>query len=211
MVAAPLSTTAPGQPAAQQATAPGSYLLDTSGTITYGSPGTPQDAKGTQTLTVSALKAGLQHSTLHGDQGDTDEELLVRDTGTYVASLKLTSPAFTKEFRPSPAALLVPDPATVGATWSWSGTSTDGKTTARASSKIARLETVTIGGRKVPCAVLLTHLVLSGDITYAADVTTWWSPDYRLPVKDHTVGKGQFGAFPFQTDISTLMRSVTPS
>jgi hypothetical protein len=101
---APLSTKAPGTVAAQKATAPGVYTSDESGTVTLGSPGKPQDASGTTTLTVDAVKDGVQHSTLHSDNtGDTDEDILVRSTGSYVASLKLTSPAFTKEFRPTPA------------------------------------------------------------------------------------------------------------
>lgn len=208
---APLTTKAPGKPAAQKATSPGTYTFDASGTVTFGNPGTAQDAAGTQTLTVSALVGSMQHSTMHGDHGDTEEDVLVRDTGSYAASLKLTSPVFTKEFRPSPAVLLVPDPAKPGAAWSWSGTSTDGKTRVQASNKILRTETVTIGGKKVVCAVLLTRLVLSGDVTYTADVTTWWSPDYRLPVKDHTIGNGTYNGIPFKTDIAAVMRSVTPS
>ncbi len=208
----PLTTAAPGTTATQEATASGVYTLDSSGTVTLGNPGTPQDASGEATLTVNPIRGGVQHTTLHSDStGDTEQDLLVRDTGTYAASLKLTSPAFTKEFRPSPAVLLVPDPAKVGTAWSWSGRSTDGKTTISATNKVVRQETLTIGGVKVACAVLSTKLVLSGDIDYSADLTTWWSPDYRLPVKDRSVGKGSYNGFPFSTDITAVMRSVTPS
>ena len=206
-----MTTKAPGKPAVHKATAPGTYTLDASGTVTLGAAGTPRDASGTPTLTVSALRGDLQHSTLHGDQGNTDQDLLVRDNGTYGASLKITSAAFTKEFRPAVALLLVPDPATVGSAWSWSASSTDGKTMARATNRVERAQVLTIGGRAVPCAVLVTHLVLSGDVTYDAQITTWWSPDFRLAVKDHTVGQGSYNGFPFKTDITTVMRSVTPS
>lgn len=210
--AAPLTTTAPGRPAASKATRPGSYTYDAKGTVTLGSPGTPQDAGGTSTLTLGPLRGGVQHSTQHSDStGDTEQDLLVRDAGTYVASLKLTSSAFTKEFRPSPAALLVPDPGSKGASWSWHGTSTDGKTTVSAASSISRSETVTVGGTKVPCLVVQTHLVLRGDVDYTADVTTWWATALRLPVKEHSVGKGSYNGFPFTTDITSTMRSVTPS
>lgn len=208
----PLSTVAPGKTAAQEATAPGVYTLDSSGTVTLGNPGTPQDASGEVTLTVDPIKDGVQHSTLHSDStGDTVQDLLVRDTGTYAASLKLTSPAFTKEFRPSPAVLLVPDPARVGASWSWSGRSTDGKTTVSTTNKIVRPETLTIGGQKVACFVISTRLILAGDVDYTADITTWWAPEHRLPVKDRAVGKGSYNGFPFSTDITGVMRSVTPS
>lgn len=204
---------APGKAAVQRATAPGVYSSDSSGTIDVGALG-KQDAKGTQTLTISPIKAGSQHSSLHGDQGDTDQDLLVRDTGTYIADLTITSPAFgrqAKEFRPSPAVLLVPEPAKIGAAWSWGGVSTDGKTHVSTTNKIARSETVTIGGKAVPCVVVQTHLVLSGDVTYDAQVTTWYAPGYRLAVKDHTLGKGSYAGTMFTTDISTLLRSVTPA
>ncbi|MCU1594094.1 MAG: hypothetical protein JWO12_1486 [Frankiales bacterium] len=214
--ARPITTVAPGKVDAAKATAPGKYTLDVSGFVS--SPGFgKQDAKGTQTLTFSALRNGGQHSNVHGDQGDTDQDLLVRDRGTYLAALKLTSPAFNggKEFRPSPAALLVPEPAKVGTAWVWGATSTDGKTKAKATNRVARNESVTVGGRKVPCVVITTHLQVSGDVTYDAQLTTWYSPSYHLPVKDHTVGNGtaSFNGAPitFKTDISTLMRSVTPA
>ncbi|MFN2536777.1 MAG: hypothetical protein ABR549_01315, partial [Mycobacteriales bacterium] len=163
--AVPLSTKAPGRPAASKATAPGRYTYTSSGKVTFGA--TPQDASGTQTLTISPLKDDVQHSTLHSDDaGDTEQDIVVRDTGSYGASLKLTSPAFTKEFRPTTPVLLVPDPAVVGRGWSWSATSTDGATHVTATNKLVRHETLSIGGSRVPTVVLQTHLVLSGDVTY---------------------------------------------
>ena len=207
---APLSTRAPGKPAAAKATAAGQYTYSSSGKVTFGA--TPQDASGTQTLTISALKDGIQHSTLHSDDtGDTEQDVVVRDTGSYGASLKLTSPAFSKEFRPATPVLLMPDPATVGRSWSWAATSTDGATHVSATNKLLRTETLTIGGTKVPTVVLQTHLVLSGDVTYDAQLTVWWAPAYRLPVKTHTVGKGSYGGIPFTTDVTAVMGSVRPS
>jgi hypothetical protein len=206
-----VTTVAPGKPAASKATAPGTYTLDSSGTISYGTPPQNKDAAGSHSLVVSALSGNSQHSSTNGDQGSTDQTVLVRDTGTYLADLKLTSPAFSKEFRPATAVLFVPDPATVGMAWSYGGTTTDGKTTLAVSNKVARTETLTIGGRKVPCAVLTSHLVLSGDLSYTVDLTTWWSPELRLPVKDHSVGKGSFSGIPVTTDITDVMRSTTPS
>jgi hypothetical protein len=208
-VPAAVTTVAPGKPATSLAAAAGTYTLDSSGTVSYGTPPMKKDAAGTQTLVISALKGDSQQSTLNGDQGRTDETLLVRDTGTYIADIKLST--FNKEFRPAKAVLLVPNPATIGATWSWSGKTTDGKTTISTTGKVARTETLTIGGRKVPCAVVVTHLSLSGDITFDADVTTWWSTDFTLPVKDHSVGKGMFGVYPFSADVTSVMRSTTPS
>ena len=210
--AKPLATTAPGKTAATKATPAGTYTLDAKGTVTLGNPGTPQDVNSQSTLTVDPIKDGVQHSTLHSEEsGDTDEEVVVRDTGSYAASLKLSSQAFTKEFRPDPPVLLMPDPAVVGKAWTWSATSTDGKTKADATNKLVRTETLNIGGAKVATVVLQTHLVLSGDVDFTADITLWWAPDHRLPVKERTVGKGSYNGFTFTTDITATMRSVTPA
>jgi len=202
---APPATTAPGKPSAAKATAPGTYTYDASGTVNG------RSTSGTSNLVISALANGMQTSSMHNDQGDTVQSILVRDAGSYLSSLKITSLMGNKEFDFSPAALLFPDPAKVGASWSWGSTSTDGKTTAKATNKILRTETLTIGGEKLATVVLQTHLVLSGDYVYSADVTTWVAPTLRLPVKDHTVGKGSVGAFAFSFDVTDVMRSVHPS
>lgn len=210
--AAPAVTTAPGAVAPSKATRAGTYTYDSSGKVTFGEPATPQDVSGSPTLTVTPVKAGGQRFTLHSENtGDTVEDVLVRDSGTYLSVLTLTTPAFTKEFRANPAALLVPDPATIGRTYSTSGTSTDGKTHIASSSKVTRTETLTIGGQRVPCVVVTNHLELTGDVTYTADVSTWWSPAHRLSVKDHTIGKGSYNGFPFSNDITSVLDSVEAS
>jgi hypothetical protein len=192
-------------------TAPGTYTLDTSGSVSYGTPPQHKDASGTHTLVVSALAADSQTFTRKNDGGGSQLTFHVRASGTYLADLQLTSPAFTKEYRPAAAVLYVPDPANVGTNWSYSGKTTDGKSTITSSNKVTGATSLTIGGKKVLCAVLTSHLVLSGDIDYTADVTTWWSPEYRLPVKDRSIGKGRYGGVPFSSDTTNVMRSVTPS
>lgn len=210
--AAAAASTAPATRATTAAltgTAPGTYTSATSGTVTFGTG--KQDASGTQTLTISPLRGDTQHSKTHGDQGDTDEDLVVRSTGTYLATLTLTSPAFTKTFAPAAPVLLVPDPGTVGSSWSWSAVSSDGKTTARTTNRVDRTETVTVGGTRVSTVVVVSHLVLSGDVTYTADLTTDWAPSLRLPVRTHTVGKGSYSGIAFSTDVTSLLRSLRPS
>ena len=204
--AKPRATTAPGRPAAAKATAPGTYTYDATGTVTLGNPGTPQDVDGEQTLEVSPLKGDVQHSTLHTEQGgDTEQDLVVRDKGTYAASLKISTGADTREFLPDPPVLVMPDPATVGAAWKWAADSTDGKSHVTADNRLTKKETLTIGGKQV------VAFVLTGDVQYTADLTTWWAPDYRLPVKTRSVGKGSYNGFAFATDITATMRSVTPA
>jgi hypothetical protein len=212
------TTTTGGSPAPRattgtsttRSTAPGTYTYDSAGSQTVS--GTKQPVDGTATLTVSEVIDGSQTSTLHNSQGDTEQGLVVRNNGSFLASLTISSPTVNKEFQFSPPALLLPDPAKVGAAWSWSGTSTDGTTKVSATNKVVRTEALTIGGKKVGTVVLQTHLVISGkSLSYTADATNWVAPAYRLPVKTHTKGQGKYGAFPFSFDVTDVMRSVTPA
>ncbi len=201
---------APAAPATStgQATAPGSYTYDSSGTVTAG---TPRQVDGTATLTVDAPAGGQQHSVLETDQGRTETDAVLRRDGRYLARLLITNPAFTKELRAAPPVLLLPLPATVGRSWSWTATSTDGKTTAEADNTVQKQETVTIGGEQVACVVVRTALVLSGDIDYRGTTTSWVSTKYALSVQDHTQGQGTVSGFAFSTDLTDVLRSTRPA
>jgi hypothetical protein len=194
--------TAPGT------TAPGSYTYDTSGTVTAG---TPRDASGTATLTVDPASGGKQHSVLADDQGSTDQDAIGRTTGTYLARLAIANPAFNKEFRFTTPVLLVPEPAAPGRSWSWTATSTDGKTTVAVSARITRRENVTVGGVPTPTSLVTSTLKLTGDVTYTAQMQTWYDPAHRLSVKDHSRGNGTFGGVAFTTDITSVLRSTRPA
>jgi hypothetical protein len=192
----------------QRTTAPGTYTYDTSGTVTAG---TPRDAKGTATLTVRPAAGGAQHSVLASDQSRTEQDLVSRTTGAYLARLHIANPAFDKEFRPSSAVLLVPTPAAPGRSWSWTATSTDGKTTVTVTARITRRETLTIGGAATPTSLVTSTLKLTGDVTYTAQMQSWYDAAHRLSVKDHTKGSGTFGGFAFSTDITSVLRSTRPA
>lgn len=173
--------------------------------------GTPRDASGTATLTVDRPANGKQHSLLGNDQGRTEQDVAVRSGGTYLVKLVITNPAFDKTFLPGPTALLLPDPATTGKAWSWTAKSTDGKTTASVTARIAGSETITIGGASTPTTVIESTLRLTGDITYTSQMRTWFDSAHKLAVKEHTKGEGSFGAVHFTTDITSVMRSTKPS
>ena len=198
---------AAGQTAATS-TAPGSYTFDTSGTVTQG---TQRDAAGTATLTVDPPSGGEQHSAMSSDQGQTEQTVVVRPGGTYLARLIISNPAFSKEFRPAEPVLLLPSPATPGRSWSWTTTSTDGKTTASVTARIAGKQTLTIGGQSVPTVVVASTLKLTGDLTYTGDMQTWVDQADRLTVKDHTKGSGTVSGFAFSTDVTSVARSTRPS
>ncbi|MCU1591501.1 MAG: hypothetical protein JWP11_2757 [Frankiales bacterium] len=194
--------------AAPSSTAPGTYTFDNTGTVTAG---TQRDASGTSTLTVDPPASGQQHSLLSSDQGRTEQDVVVRTNGTYLARLAITNPAFSKEFRPASPVLLVPDPATAGRSWSWTAVSTDGKTTAAVTAKVARRETLTIGGARTQTVVVASTLRLTGDITYTGQMETWYDPAHRLTAKEHTKGSGTVSGLQFTTDITSVLRSLSPS
>lgn len=188
---------------------PGTYTYDASGTFTAG--GTPRPVKSTSQLKVDAPQGATQHSVLGGDQGSNDQTVRRNGTGTYLVRLKLENPAFSKEFAPKNDILLVPRPASVGRSWSWTMTSTDGKTTAAFTGTVTKNETLTIGGKKTPTAVIESTLKLSGDVDYTAKTTTNYSEADLLQVRDRTRGSGSFSGFPFSTDITSVLRSTSPS
>jgi hypothetical protein len=194
--------TAPGT------TAAGTYTYDTSGTVTVG---TPKDASGTATLTVDPASSGKQHSVLADDQGRTEQDVVARTAGAFLARLVISNPAFAKEFRPASPVLLVPEPATPGRAWSWTATSTDGKTRVAVSARITRRETLTIGGAATPTSLVTSTLKLTGDVTYTAQLQTWYDPAHRLSVKEHTRGNGTFGGVAFTTDVTSVLRSTRPA
>lgn len=194
--------------AGPSATPAGRYTYDSSGTV---NAGTPQQVDGTATLTVDGATAGRQHSVLKSEQGSTEQDLVLRSDGAYLARLAMTNPAFSKEFAPAEAVLLVPDPAQPGRTWSWTLTSTDGKTTAALTARITRTETLTIGGVATPTSLVESTLKLTGDVTYTGQMQHWYDAAHRLTVKDHTKGSGTFSGFAFTTDITSVLRSTRPA
>jgi hypothetical protein len=200
------AATQPG--AATTSTAAGTYTYDNTGTVTAG---TPRDASGTSTLTVDPPAGSRQHTRLAGDQSSTDQDTVVRPSGTLLARLAMTNPAFSKEFRPPAPVLLVPDPADPGKAWHWSMTSTDGKTTATVTARVVRRETLTIGGRPVTTSLVTSTLRLTGDVSFTAQAQTWYDAAHRLSVKDHTKGSGTVSGLHFTTDITSVLRSLTPS
>jgi hypothetical protein len=209
---APVSqSNAGGQPSsvAYKGIPAGSYTYDASGTFSYGGAA-PTDASGMATMTVTALKNSRQTTTLRTDQSDTVQHLLVAADGNRLERLTIGAP-IDKEFVFSPAALLFPSPAKTGQRWTRKATSTDGKATIEASSTVSRTETLTIGGKSVKTTVLKTRLVISGEVDYTADITSWVVTATRLLVKDHTVGKGTYNGIDFSTDITSVLRSTVPA
>lgn len=210
------STSAPaGKPTAPGSTAPGSYTYDTKGKATVDAfP--PSDAAGTQTLKVDKPSGANQHSSLGGDQGGgTEQDVTHRTDGTYLVRLVINSPMGRKEFHPTSPVLGIAKPEQVGRSWSWSMTSTDGKTKADYSAKYVKQEDVTIGGTVVHAWVIESTLKISGDLDVTEHSTTDYDSTRLLDIRHHATqsGKITYQGTPhtFSSDTTSTLRSVRPS
>lgn len=191
------------------ATPAGSYTYDMRGTAGAGTQSQKIDT--TETLKVDKPVGDRQHVNLGSDQGGgTDTDLLNSTTGTYLVRLKINAGAQTKEFRPAKPVLGHPRPAATGRTWSWTMTSTDGKTHAAYTARITRQETLTIGGTKVTCWVIESTLKLTGDFDYTDERTSWYDSTRLLEPKIHSKVTGTYSGFAFQADVTSTMRSLKP-
>ena len=206
----PVSSAAPGPAARRLATAPGRYTLDVRGTARSQAGTQPTD--GQATLTVDPPRGDDQHSTLQaGQNGSSEQTVRFAADAIQLVQLRLTTPGFSKEFRPVRPVTLLPQPATVGKTWSWTVVSTDGATTASVEAKMTRGETIVIGGERVATTVVHSTLRLSGDITATTVMDTWYADRYRLVAKEHAVTDGQFQGFTFRSETTSTLRSTKPA
>jgi hypothetical protein len=205
------STAGPQQatPAGVKAAAPGKYTYKITGTQQLLTP-TPQPVNDTSTLTVDALQGTDQHTTDQGPNSGTEQVLRYQPDGVYLVDLKLTGP-INKEFKPEPPGLVFPQPATIGKTWSWNATSTDGKTTVKSEFKIARTETIAVGGEQVPCVVLEATVTTGGDIVSTSKRTIWTSEAYKLVVRQDDKSNGTYSGYSFKFDTSSVLQSTKPA
>ena len=207
---APRTANQPAVAGSPTSTPPGVYTYGNTGTFT--AFGTAKDASGTSTLTVDPAVGDAQHSVLKGERDQTIQDVSVRSAGSFLNRLQLTNAAFDKTFAPSPAALLLPEPANPGTAWTWKATSTDGSTTVTVKNTVLRTETLTIGGEQVLTTVIRSVLALRGaSLTYDGTQDTWFAPAKRLPVKQHNTGNGNSGGVVFSFDTTNTVRSIRPA
>lgn len=201
-------TTAPGGNGGPSTTAatsaarvhpdPGTYTTDNSGTSSFGS--VPPKS----TYTIELLPNGDTHET-----GDFDLVLRWTPDAASVVSLKIAMAG--KEFNaPAGAPLLFIPFDSAPPQWSWSMTSTDGKTMIQQSASVTGNDSVTVGGTAVPTFVVDSTINISGDITGTVHLTAWVDPVTRLVVKQHTVTHVTLPIV-VSSDITSVLESLTPS
>jgi hypothetical protein len=171
-----------------------------------------QTLDGEGSLTVDPPNGDDQRTFLsYGGNESVDQTLRSRPGLVELVHLKTaTRTGTTTEFRPTPPVLFAPDPATVGRTWSWRITSTDGSSNVDGSFKVLRNETLTIGGEAVSTAVVEANLTLSGAIAGTSKQTVWASPKYRLAVRTDDV-TDTTAPFASHSQSSSVLKSTKPT
>ena len=204
------SVSASNAPAPSSSSAP----LPPAGNYTYQVKGHADSALGSQsldgtsTLTVDAAQGDSQHSTQKDKGGTTEQTVVTRPAGLFLADIKMSQQGFNQEFRPSAPVLLYPMDAKPGRSWHWRTTSTDGKYTLDASLKVGRPRTVvSASGQRVSTVTVSSVLVITGDsISMTIHQVDQASKD-GLIVREHAVADGTAYGTKFHSDSTRSLQS----
>lgn len=189
---------------------PGTYTYNRTGKASATGFG-EQSLDGPVSLKVDPIANGEQRSLESSSEGEVEQVLRLLPEGAYFTLIRQSTTGFNKEFRPNPPVLAVPTAPAVGRTWSWTVTSTDGKTTINASFKVDRKENLTIGGEQVSTVVLVVNLKASGDITLNSTQTNWVALSKGLSVRIDEVADGTISGVPVHSESSQTLQSTRPS
>lgn len=195
---------------ASLATAAGRYTYDTTGTFTSPLGAAPRN--GATVLTVDPSASGQQRGVRVGPGRTVEQVLQKQGDGVYLVSLSITDSGFSQQVRPAAPVLAIPAPAPVGREWSWQSPTVDGRTTVSSSFRVARTETVTVGGEAVPTWVVEATITTTGDVVSTGRQTFWFSERHRLIVQLQEVTDGRVaGAIAFRSETTERLRSLTPA
>lgn len=197
-MAAPVPDDTPGLPAA------GGYRYHTTGSSKVGAnPSQPVDTD--TTTTIEHLGGGKVR------QSSEDQKALLEWSGSQVLlhSLDFTRPGFERHFEAKPPVQYAPVPLKVGQQWAWKLTATSYPTTIDQTSRVDRLETIMVGGKKVDTIVIVTKLTLSGDVSGTIDLTQWASTTTNILQRIHAVSN--IVTFTFTSDTTSDLTGFTPA
>lgn len=187
----------PGLPAA------GEYRYHTSGTSKFGAnPEEPVNVDSTTTLVH--LGGGKVRQSSEGQ----DTVLQWTDSQVLLHTMDFTRPGFERHFEAKPPVQYAPVTLQVGQKWGWELTATDFPTTVEQSSRVDRLETITVGGKAVKAIVVVTKVTLSGDVTGTIDITQWVDSGSDIPARIHA--KTNIVTFGFTSDTTSDFTGFDP-
>lgn len=206
------SSAAPSTPAARVAPITGTYPVTYRGTSSVA--GKAQNIPATGTITFATSGDTIKQTSSNAP-GNVVLVQRFSDAQAQLVSLQMSASDTTKTFSLSPPVTYLMFNSPAGTAWSWSANSTDGKTHIVASGKVEGTRDFTVGGMVVQTMEITTTLTISGDINGTAALTTWVSPQHRLPVAQHqvinaTARKGLFSA-KVVSDVTTTLTRLSPN
>lgn len=208
----------PAQSAAPAGSQPSSSAADRvplppPGTYTYRLRGSSASALGKQsldgdsTLTVDQPQGNREHSTQRDRGGSTEQVLVARTGGLYLAEVHLAQPGFDEDFKPNAPALLFPASAHAGQRWHWQMTSTDGKYTLTAHLQVQDLHssaTMTDGTRVDTVSLASVLHLHSNNIDLTIHQNDEAGRDAVI-VREHATTDGTAYGTPFHSDATRVL------
>ena len=164
------------------------------------------------TATVEASSGPEQRTVFTGSSPEEEQTIRYAEAGTELVHMVVEyGGGKRREFRPNPAARIVPKTATPGTAWSYTLTSTDGSTTIAVASKVIGPERISAGGKTVDTVVLEVKLdTKTPELTRTETRKIWWAPKYSLIVKSHELAEGDQAGFHVRSEADTIIRSLDP-
>jgi hypothetical protein len=150
-----------------------------------------QSYDGDSTLTVDQPQGRQQHSEQRDSQGKTEQTVVARGDGLYLAEIHLTQPGFDEDFKPTQPVLLFPADAHQGQHWRWDTTSTDGSYTLT-----AQLTVDDLASRTVSLSSVLHIKSKDIDLTIHQDDKAGRD---AVILREHTVTDGTAYGTPFHS------------
>ena len=201
--------------AGQQPSASGQVPLPPPGTYTYRLHGSSTSAlgkkklSGDSTLTVDQPQGNREQSTQRDSSGSTEQVLVARAGGLFLAEIHLAQPGFDEDFKPKAPALLFPASAHAGQQWHWQMTSTDGKYTLNAHLQVRDLHSsaTMADGTRVQTVSLSSVLHLhSNDIDLTIHQNDEAGRDAVI-VREHSTSDGTAYGTPFHSNATRALAS----
>lgn len=205
-----------GSPAAGHppSTSAGAFAFPPAGDYTYRVHGSAKSAFGDQkidgpsALTVDPPAGQRQHTTQKDQAGTTEQTLVSRRAGLFLADVKMAQNGFNEEFRPSTPVLLLPVGARPGRRWHWTMASTDGKYTLDADLMVGRPRDVsTADGTRVHTVTISSVLVISGSAVSLTIHQLDRASYDGLVLTEHAVTDGTAFGTKFHSDITRTLMS----
>ncbi len=193
-----VTTTAPAKVKDDTAGLPaaGTYRFHTTGTSKFGAqPSTKVDEE--TVTTVTHLGGGRLK------QASEEQEAVLEwtDSAVLLHTLDFKTPGFERHFEAKPPVQYAPLPLTVGKAWKWKLTAQGYPTTLAQDSRVDRVETITVSGKKYDTTVIITKITLSGDVSGTIDLTQWVDTSTNTPVRTHA--KTDITTFTFSSDTTS--------